>query len=450
MRISFKSLALLFSAVIMLSACLSDDNDNTEYTYSNETGISAFTLGTMNRYLHTVSSADSDSIYKVTYAGSNYKMTIDQLGRRIYNPDSLPYGTDLEHVVATITAIDNGIILLKAVDSDTLTYYSSSDSIDFSTPRTIRIVAQNGQQYADYTVTLNARVVPENTMNWQTKAESSEIAALVDIKAVAAGKRIYVFGTEDGHIAGYSANVNDGSQWTRLAATIPAGASIVSCDSILYMLSGGQVYSSNDGQAWQSVGTDSRLMMLVAASTKRLYAITYGEGGEGQVPGGIAVSADGGATWTPDSIDYNALLLPTIQTGYTCIPVQTNDSIDQVMITGYCYSVNDVVARTWTRLDDYSSHPVDAEWNYVYTNPTYPLKELPTLAVTVYGGSAVALGNNGSTVSALLRSRDGGITWKDSELALPDSLSAETGKLTMTSDAEGSLWIISGGTVWKN
>lgn len=159
MKLKLTSLVVLLAAACMLSSCLNSDDDTTEYNYSKDTAISAFTLGTLNRYLHTTSSTGADSIYKTTVTGSYYKMVIDQLGRQIYNTDSLPYGTDAKHVLATITAVNNGIILIKNVDSDSLRYYSSTDSIDFSTPRTVRIVSQDGQRYADYTVTLNVRKV---------------------------------------------------------------------------------------------------------------------------------------------------------------------------------------------------------------------------------------------------------------------------------------------------
>lgn len=446
MKIRFASLALIVSAVCSLSSCLSSDDD-TEYTYAKETGISAFTLGTMNRYLHTTSSEGADSVYKVTYTGSSYKMTIDQLGGRIYNNDSLPYGTDLEHVLATITAVDNGTILLKSATSDSLSYYSSTDSIDFSVPRTVRIAAQDGQRYTDYIVTLTARTAPENTMAWQEKTTDTNIAALDDIKAIAAGRYVYVFGNEGGTAVAYRTAVNDGTTWTRLSAAPASISDIVVKDSSLYALNNGTILRSADGESWTPTGSACNLLKLVAASSAHLYAITTADGA---TPDGMASSADDGATWTSEAIDDNAALLPLSLTGYTSIPLKTNDSIEQVMITGFCPSVNDVIARSWTKLDDYSSYPVATSWSYVGFNTDYKMEGLASLSITSYAGAAYALGNNGSTVTALLRSLDGGITWKDSELDLPEGLSTITGKLAMTADTEGSLWIISDGTVWKN
>lgn len=191
MRKRHFSLIALAAASLLMTSCLSDDNDNTEYTYYKDTAISAL----QPRHDEQVSAYHivdgADSVYKVTYSGSKYKFTIDQIGHRIYNTDSMPSGSDLKHVIATITAVNNGLILMKSATSDSLSYYSNTDSLDFSTPRTVRIVAQDGQRYADYTVSVNARKVPEGTMAWTAKTTNAELAALDDIRALAAGTRLY-------------------------------------------------------------------------------------------------------------------------------------------------------------------------------------------------------------------------------------------------------------------
>ena len=56
MKIKFTSLVVLLSAVWMLSSCLGSDDDNSEYSYYKDTAISTFTLGTLNRTVHTTSS----------------------------------------------------------------------------------------------------------------------------------------------------------------------------------------------------------------------------------------------------------------------------------------------------------------------------------------------------------------------------------------------------------
>lgn len=151
---------------LMISSCLSSSDDTT--SAYNDMAIKTFSLGTLNRYLHKTTSAGKDSVYKVTYAGSVYKMHIDQLMRKIYNTDSLLTNTDVKHVICTITTVNGGTVLIKSMTSDSLRYFSSgSDSIDFSQPRVFRIMAADGSGYRDYTVTLNARQQEKDVFKWE-------------------------------------------------------------------------------------------------------------------------------------------------------------------------------------------------------------------------------------------------------------------------------------------
>lgn len=449
MKLKLTSLVVLLAAACMLSSCLNSDDDTTEYNYSKDTAISAFTLGTLNRYLHTTSSTGADSIYKTTVTGSYYKMVIDQLGRQIYNTDSLPYGTDAKHVLATITAVNNGIILVKNVDSDSLRYYSSTDSIDFSTPRTVRIVSQDGQRYADYTVTLNVRKVPVGTVDWSLKTTSTELAQLAETRALAADGKVFVFGRYKGHTVGYKTLSSDGAAWTLLAQTFSEKASVIAKDNILYALDEGKLMASTDGDKWTTVAVNGSLKSLVAASTKHLYALKADANGK---VAGMMVSADNGVTWTDDTLDDDASLLPDEGTAYSCTSTHANKDIDQVVLVGRCSAANDIKARVWTRLDDYSTSPVETTWSYVENSgkDLYALGSIQALAVTAYEGVPYALKSDGSEVSALLCSLDGGLSWKDSGLTVPSGMTATNGNLAMTVDKDGRMWIIADGKVWKN
>ena len=69
-------------SVLTFSSCLSDNEDKT--TTYDDTAVTAFSLSTVNRYLHTTTSdGKNDSIYKSTYSPSGVKFYIDQLQRQI-------------------------------------------------------------------------------------------------------------------------------------------------------------------------------------------------------------------------------------------------------------------------------------------------------------------------------------------------------------------------------
>ena len=77
-RLFLRFLAVM-AAVATMASCLKDNDDETSYT--NDAAITQFTLGTLNRYTHSQTTAGNDTIIKSTITGSNYKMTINhQLG----------------------------------------------------------------------------------------------------------------------------------------------------------------------------------------------------------------------------------------------------------------------------------------------------------------------------------------------------------------------------------
>ena len=152
---------MVLSAVIFASCMGSNDSDT---DYSNNTAITSFSLATVNRYIHTTGNSGQDSVY-VSKLSNPVTFTIDQYNGLIYNTDSLPTDVDVKHVLATINSKNNGTIFV--VNNDTLYYYSSTDSIDFSKPREIRVYAQNGQDYRKYTVTVNVHQIDNSTLSWK-------------------------------------------------------------------------------------------------------------------------------------------------------------------------------------------------------------------------------------------------------------------------------------------
>ena len=119
MKRKFLAFVVLLAATLSLSSCLSSDDDtNVEYTH--DTAITAFSLGSLDRYTKTA--AGKDTLLKSNVTGSNYKFYIDQATRQIYNPDSLPCGVRDTAVLATITSKNSSPILLMDIDkTDSIT-----------------------------------------------------------------------------------------------------------------------------------------------------------------------------------------------------------------------------------------------------------------------------------------------------------------------------------------
>ena len=163
-------LALIMGA-LMMTSCLKSD-DSSEIIYYNDTAITAFTLTTVNRYVHTISKSGKDSVYKQAITNP-VTFFIDHYGGKIYNEDSLYADCDLKHVLASISTTNSGVVAIKDVDTDTLRTYFSTDSLDFSQPREVRVYANNGKDYRAYRVTVNKHQSVTEKLLWEKMSADS-------------------------------------------------------------------------------------------------------------------------------------------------------------------------------------------------------------------------------------------------------------------------------------
>lgn len=200
----------MLSAMLLNTSCLKDSD--TEVTYYNDTAITAFSLTTVNRYVHTTSKAGTDSVYMSTKTSGLPKFTIDHYGLKIYNTDSLNADCDLKHVLASISSKNSGVIVInyqKSDNTDSLVYFSSTDSLDLSVPREIRVYANDGSDFRSYQVTVNKHQAETGRLLWEkmdaqawptdnSRAEWESAASAAGMKAfIGAGTKAgYAFSQE--------------------------------------------------------------------------------------------------------------------------------------------------------------------------------------------------------------------------------------------------------------
>lgn len=389
----------MVSAMILLSSCLDGDNeDNT--TYYDDTAISAFSLGTLAIRLHTTASDGvTDSTYYSTVTGSNYKFYIDQAAAAIYNPDSLPAGTDPSHVLATITTLNSGtaILNLRSQDGrDSLAYYSSSDSIDFTDPVRIRVYNMRATAYREYTATVNVHREKPDSFAWRATAVEG-LEGVTGRRLVATNGRTMLLGRRDG--APVAFEKADGGEWTETAAS-PA------TDSTLLGGSENSSYALRDGAIWRSTG-----------------------GGE----------------WVRDSLDDSADNLPGGAASLIVKASGVNDGTCNLTLVGN----RDGRTVVWGKVEE----PDNAASPWYYYGPDeYNRKTLPYLdgvRATAYDGGILATGGDFSTVYF---SPDAGLTWTASTAyALPDGFGYEAAHFTLCTDDNNIMYITKDGSgeVWS-
>ena len=221
-----------------------------------------------------------------------------------------------------------------------------------------------------------------------------------------------------------------------------------------YTINGGSVIVSDNGTDWTTVATTD-MKQLVAASTAHIYALSSGNK--------LMSSADDGATWTEESLDDDAALLPTEDIAFTCHKLKTNDNTDKLMIIGNRNATDfpdDNTAMVWTKVDEYSDGARKNAWNYVEfsSDNTWKAPRVHNWQTVIYDGNNIkAIAGNSldglkKALSQIYQSGDDGITWlNDSVMSVPSDLSSSETAFTMVADGVNSVWIICGGTgqVWK-
>lgn len=442
MKRKFFAFIALITATLSLSSCLSSDDDlNVEYTH--DTAITAFSLGTLDQWGKT-KDGTKDSLYKAVVAGANYKFYIDQATRQIYNVDSLPCGVRDTAILATISSKNSSPILLMDINkTDSVAgYYSSSDSINFSKPRRIRVYSSDYSAYAEYEVTVNVHKELPYEFKWHELAQNnSQLAAFSDLKAVACGDDIYVFGkTAEGTKVLKSA-INDGSAWSSITMNVglssDAYQSAVALDGKLYISDAGKVYASADAATWKLVSENADIKQLIGASSKYLYAYTAT---------GISVSKDKGASWEQEKLDTDADYLPKQNISMNVAGVLSAKEVENVMLLGTRdKALKDTVATTWLRTVDYANE--DGQWNYleIENNKSGKMPWLDQVITCAADTGFVALGSNGKWY----KSQNAGLTWKqDAMVVLPAKFATE-GRFAFCRDNQHYYWIIRNGYVWR-
>lgn len=441
MKRKFFAFIALITATLSLSSCLSSDETTVEYTH--DTAITAFSLGSLDRYTKT--KAGKDTLLKANVTGSDYKFYIDQAQRLIYNVDSLPCGVRDTAILATISSKNSSPILLMDINKtdSVAAYYSSSDSINFSEPRLIRVYSSDYSAYAQYKVTVNVHKELPYEFKWHELAQNnSQLAAFSDLKAVACGDYIYVFGkTTDGTEVLKSA-INNGSAWSSITMNVSLSSdayqSAVALDGELYISDGGKVYASADAKTWALVSENADVKQLIGASSKNLYAYN--------TAAGISVSKDKGVSWEQEKLDTDKAYLPTQNISMNVAGVLSAKDVENVMLLGTRDKVlKDTVATTWLRTVDDANE--DGQWNYleIENNKSGKMPWLDQVITCAADTGFVALGSNGKWY----KSQNAGLTWKqDAMVVLPAKFATE-GRFAFCRDKQHYYWIIRNGYVWR-
>lgn len=412
MKIKFLPLiAVLFAATSIMTSCL--DNDVEQITYTSETSITGFSLGTLNIDRIGKDQNGEDSAYVDTLNCSDYPFTINQLTREIENKDSLPYGTHIDKVITSIT-YDAGALAYRPKDADTDTLWTSTDSIDFSgdtykmstiTPIEFKVYAYSGAIGQAYKVKVNVHQQIPDTIAWKKFDNFFSNGNLSKQKAVYANGKVYVFGENGGTHIEYSDVSDDNPKpWVTITDNVRADIdtySATACAGYIYFLAGTnkQLYKLDvNSNEITSVGTETFEMLIGGNDIKsELYAVKNGESG---------IYREN--TWTKDTDPFTQF-----QADQPFFSNTTTASYNSNITTtvALCYNqgntANDTTALVFNRISS------DNKWEERMQN--LPLPNLENVTMIYYDGKLYAFGGGYKEIkpfSQFYCSTDNGLCWR--------------------------------------
>lgn len=283
MKLKFLPILLfgLLATMSIMTSCLDDDIE--QITYSSETSITSFSLGTLHVWRTGKDSKGEDSTYTDTISMANYPFTIDQINRKIENKDSLPVGTDISRVITSISAdtpyILYGKISAKGEEAKDTTWVST-DSLDFSVAPeeglTFKVMAYSGLIGKPYYVKINVHTQEPDSLQWSDEPMGTAFASgpLVRQKAVYAHERIYVFGnTLQGKPVAEYAYIVNGTPGSWHVVELPENTdtySATACEGDVFFTAGHTLYrlKENGDKIYDNSADFSQ---IVAGADKYLY-----------------------------------------------------------------------------------------------------------------------------------------------------------------------------------
>lgn len=458
MKSKFAAFTLLLATVFLMASCLESDND---YTYTDDCAISSFSVTTakQNTFVKT-SDGLRDSLVVKELTLSNYKFYIDQINGKIYNPDSLPCGVDAKKLLCSVSNSSAGLVVIKKEKSDSLDYFSSTDSLDFSVDREVQVVSNSGLSVKKYTVHVNVHKEQADSFAWHATPICAELKTMQAIKTAAVNGKLILLGTDGNTTIVYT---NNGTQWTKcetnLGHNLAADAykSLVTKDDYVYISDGGNIVRTNDGKTWDIMGTATDVTRLVAASRYSLYGYA--------TDGRLMTSKDNGATWAVAEIDDELSLMPYGETTYASVEIEGYAKTDRVMIFGTRDAAtypNDKYLTIWGKIDEAAENSENQPWAYygVSADNNHAAPLLSGISAVAYDGGVYMMGQEEGKAPKFYKSLDNGITWREdtATVMLPTNFNENAtnaitakGTYALTVDKNKSLWLVnaSNGMTWR-
>lgn len=191
--------------------------------------------------------------------------SIDLNRGRIFNADSMPYGTrtdKLVPVILTYAAASKATLTVpRANGTDTIHDYGAhpNDTIDFSNgPVILSITSASGTVEYKYSIEVNVHKVKTDSLAWGKTERStipSPFATTKTQSSTCDGNKVYML-QSDGNSWSIATHTAPEGAWKTYSAAVPTGANaetFTASNGKLYVCAGNMLYTSSDeGRTWTS------------------------------------------------------------------------------------------------------------------------------------------------------------------------------------------------------
>ena len=396
--------------VLLMSSCLG--SDDWDYELNKDCQILTFSLS-------------SDSVPGL----EDVVFTIDQINGRIFNADSMPYGTELKEKVICTVKLASTVYTCQVIQEavgDTI-FWNTQDSLDFTKSVQFINTAWDGTTTKKYTAQLNIHQVVPDSMVWSLYADRITDEAIREEKTLVLdnGNKSYYYmymqpvDTGKGYLL-YRSAVADGKNWTSLPVTgLPAGevrlSQITEYEGILYAVTTKNVlYGSTDGQNWavvEKTGTPAVRTLLGSIVVDDDFT------GAGKQPSALATVVDDNGTLKFAIMDKSKewKIGDPISAGF---PVSGFGSVSYnlmfrarlLLVAGRDMN-NNLLNSSWGTEDG-------LVWAMLTDEEATPFDKQEGVAVTTYDNQLFmvsGIGASGKASSDIYLSKDNGVTWAVSD-----------------------------------
>ncbi len=376
--------------------------------------------------VHKVKASDgSDSVIVVNVIGADYPMTIDHYAGRIFNADSLPYGTDVSKVAFT-TLASSGTLAIRSLYQEGDTLFVATDSTDFRTPRLVTVYAYDGLASRKYNMEVRVHQEYGDSFVWEKACENVQAFQGASFTGVLSkGEDLFVYATKNEIPVLLRASLDNSADWTETALDKTITSPVVLGEKF-FAVSQGELIVSNDGIVWTSVATAPTQVLSVSTVADFLVLLSKD---------GFYKSVDG-TVWEKETVD-EPQYLPSSNAAIVSMESRANASYWNV------YAVGDAQGESvvWKHNVDLTGAET-YDWNYYpdgYNNSN-PCPTLTSRQLFCYDGALLQTGLLESGEMGFYCSHDEGRTWRQQHIP---HLANVYGECVVAIDKQNWIWVIS-------